>query len=965
MNLATLPPGEKFLDRIAERWLAQGDDLANGLILLPTRRAARALAEAFLRAGNGRPLLLPRITALGGIDEAPLTLAGALDLAPAVAPAQRLAALSRLILALPEAQGGVRSADRAWMLARELARLMDEAERAEIDLPSALAHVAGAEHAAHWQITLDFLAIVTRAWPAWLADQGLLNPADRQVRLLRAQARAWQDDPPAMPVWIAGTTGGIPAVAALLKTVARLSTGLVILPGLDHDLPEAAWEALGPSHPQHGLRRLLDDLGATRGDVAAWATPGPRGRLLAKALLPAAALDTWQTSENLETGGLFRLTPSDQQSEAAAIALILRDALETPGNTAALVTPDRGLAGRVAAELLRWGIVADDSAGEQLADTPPAVFLRLLAQAVAEDFSPIPLLALLKHPLAAAGLTPARCRAEARTLELSQYRGPRPASGWANLRRRAADSAFVQRLQEAIEPLLRIDADLDTAPSVMLAALIEAGERLATTDEAAGPARLWSLEEGEALAVHLTEALTAFDQLPHQPPAVLPGLLDALLEDAVVRSRRALRGRDAGTEHPRIQIWGLLESRLQSADVIVLGGLAETVWPPATDPGPWLSRPMRTAAGLPDPEEQIGHAAHDFVSAACAAPIAILSCPARRDHAPAVPARWLARLDACLAGHRRTLQSHPAAAWATRLDHPVKPTPVRPPQPRPALHLRPRSLSVTEIQTWLEDPFAIYARHILRLKPLRPIEEETDAADYGSVVHNGMQFFLAEFGPSWPPDAAGHLRRAMDRALAEQELRPALTAWWAPRLGRIADWIAEHETGRRSVDPPVEIGSERTGQWTIPTPRPFVLRGRADRIERRSDGTLTILDYKTGQPPSQAEVEAGFAPQLPLEAAMAAHGGFGTEWRGQAVELTYWHLTGGHEPGAERRIHKRDPDALAAAIVTAEEKLKALIIGFDALTRAYLAQPQPGRTPRFPEYAQLARVAEWSAGEDA
>ncbi len=397
MRLFTLPPGVPFLDVLAQRWLADhaGDDLARGLILLPTRRAARSLAEAFLRAAGGRALLLPRITAFGAVDEAPLALDGALDLPPAVAQAVRLAALSRLILALPPAEGGVRTADRAWMLATELAALMDEAERMELDLPGALAGAADAEHAAHWRVTLDFLGIVTRAWPEWLAANGLANPVARQVRLLRAQARAWHDAPPDMPIWIAGTTAGIPAVAALLKVVAGLPRGQVVLPGLDHDMPDAAWDALAPSHPQAGLRDLLAGLGATRGDVRPWAAPGGRARMLATALLPAPALSAWRAAAPHLTDGLTRLEAADEQEEAVAIAMILRDAIQTPGTRAALVTPDRALAGRVAAELLRWGVVADDSAGEALAATPPAVFLRLIAAAVAAGVAPVALLAQL------------------------------------------------------------------------------------------------------------------------------------------------------------------------------------------------------------------------------------------------------------------------------------------------------------------------------------------------------------------------------------------------------------------------------------------------------------------------------------------------------------------------------------------------------------------------------------------
>ena len=976
MNLASIPVTAPFLDTLARLLLARhGDGLAGGLILLPTRRAARALAEAFLRAAGGRALLLPRITALGALDEAPLALAGALDLPPAVAPAQRLAALSRLILALPPEQGGARMADGAWMLAGELARLMDEAERAELDLPDALARAAETEHAAHWQVTLQFLDIVTRAWPAWLAEQGLMNPAARQVRLLAAQAAAWAEAPPAEPVWVAGTTGGIPAVARLLRVVARLPGGQVVLPGLDTALPEEAWEALDDSHPQAGLRRLLAGLDARRDDVAVWeadlvAPPG-RAALLSRALLPAAALHVWREPQEPATAGsategLVRLAPADQQEEAAAIALVLRDTLERPGARAALVTPDRQLAGRVAAELLRWGVVADDSAGEALADTPPAVFLRLLAATLADGLGPVSLLSVLKHPLAAAGLAPEACRAAARALELACLRGPRPQAGLTGLRRAAREAApevqaLLDRIEACLAPALRLAAP-HTAPNAMLAALVEAAEALAATDAAAGPARLWAMEEGEALAALLAEALPALLHLPDQPPAVLPGLLDALLEGAVVRSRRALRGRDALAEHPRVFIWGLLEARLQAVDTVVLGGLVEGVWPPATDPGPWMSRPMRHRAGLPSPEEAVGQSAHDFVAVACAAPLAVLSCPRRRDGAPAVPARWLARLDACLAGQGASLAGHPAAGWAGQLDQPDgAPRPVRPPRPCPPPALRPRRLSVTEIETWLADPYAIHARRILRLEKLKPLEQATDAADYGSLVHRGMQLFLTANGAAWPPDAQAQLRRAMERALQEAPLRPALREWWRPRLHRIADWVAGQEVLRRSAAPPAALATEAGGAWALPVAGGFILRGRADRIERRADGGLAILDYKTGTPPAQKDVDRGFAPQLPLEAAMAAAGAFGEDWRAPTDALEYWHLTGGFVPGEARPLFKGDPAATRAAAEDAAERLRALVERYDDPAQPYLSQPHAGRAPRFSDYAQLARVAEWDA----
>ncbi|MFL5283733.1 MAG: double-strand break repair protein AddB, partial [Rhodopila sp.] len=1027
LNLFTVPPHVPFLDAIARGWLVRGDDpltVSRGLILLPTRRSARALADAFLRIGDGRPMLLPRITTLGGLDEAPLALAGALDLPPPVEPMQRLAALTRLILALNGQSGAPRSADRAWLLARELALLMDEAERAGCQLPQCLPDAADPEYAGHWSQILKFLHIVTGLWPDWLDDNGVMNPAARQVALLEAQARAWADNPPDYPVLIAGTTAGIPAVARLLRVVARLPLGQVVLPQLDMVMEDEAWAALEPCHAQGGLARLLAELGATRGDVQFW--PGdapqsvPRSRfpLLSRVLLPAEALHDWLDPETVSLEGLSRLEAADQQQEAQAIALVLREALEVPGARAALVTPDRELAARVSAALLRFGIVADDSAGEKLADTPPAVFLRLLVHAVAAELAPVPLLALLKHPLAAAGMSTLSCREAARTLERLCLRGPKPMGGIAGLRRtvdrlagaESPTAAFLKRLESCLEPLLRFETAMEIPAAEALAALIESAERLAKTPDAGGPARLWANEEGEALAALLAEVQAAVPLLPNLKHGVLPSLLDAVLEGEVVRSRRALRGR-GGFEHPRIFIWGLLEARLQSVDLVVLGGLTEGIWPPMPEPGPWLSRPMRTRIGLPAPEESVGQAAHDFLATCCSASRVVLSCPVRRDNAPAVPARWLTRLDMFLAGRNSVaggmevaggmgeavsitatatataavatalaatakalatavpapsswpglsgpsvaaraggegpdkpghdeevlavlstphvageiptlwttpsqpateplatyLPRHPAAAWARALDLPAgPPNPVRPPRPCPPVHLRPRSLSVTAIETWLRDPYAIYARHILKLEALRPLEEATDASDYGMLVHEGLHRFLKLHSAAWPANAVQELRAAMAHALAEAELRQALQAWWNPRLERIADWVVETETARRATRPPTTIATEVSGAIDLHRPGGvFRLTGRADRIERHADGTLSILDYKTGTPPSQKDVEQGLAPQLLLEAVIAAEQGFGPDLAGAAGELIYWHLSGGLDPGNATSLFSR------------------------------------------------------------
>jgi ATP-dependent helicase/nuclease subunit B len=979
VNLASIAAGAPFLDAVARAWLARHRDPSAGMILLPTRRAARALAEAFLNAHGGRALLLPRITAIGALDEAPLALRGALDIPPAIGAAERLALLSQLILAMGGRDGAPRGVDRAWPLAAELAALMDEAERAEIDLRLKLPDAADAAYAQHWERTLDFLRIVTEHWPRVLAERGLMNPAARQVALLDAQAQAWTEAPPAEPVWAAGMTSAMPSVARLLRAVAGAGRGLVLLPGFeDGGLgPQAPAGSRGgtpglPSHhPQAALDRLVTALGARAEDVGDFGVaPRSRAALLSRALLPAAELHRWQEPASLNPSGLFRLAAADEQAEATAIALILRDALEVPAHRAALVTPDRALAARVVAELVRFGVVADDSAGEPLAETPPGAFLRLLARAYAERLAPVPLLAVLKHPLAAAGLAPPDCRARVRALEMLALRGPRPLPDRAGLRRAIELAAgghrdlleFFERIDAALAPAARMDAAVAQSPAARFAALIEAAEALAASDEASGPARLWAGEEGEALAQHLAEIRDALPALDahDMPPDALPGLLDAVLEGAVVRSRRALRGRAVAAEHPRLFIWGLLEARLQAVDVVVLAGLAEGVWPPAAEPGPWLSRPMRAAIGLPSPEERIGQAAHDFVMAACCAPVAVLSCPARRDGAPAVPARFLVRLETMLAAQGLSLKRHPAAGWAGLLDQPETVTPATRPAPRPPVHQRPVKLSVTEVETWLRDPYAIYARHVLRLRPLDPLDAETEAADYGNIVHAAMHRLIAEHADAWPPDAAT-FRAHFERALLRAQARPALLAWWQPRVHRIADWLAAVEAARPR---PVAIAAEVAGIWQLRGPaRPFHLKGRADRIERRADGMLALIDYKTGSVPSAKQVNAGFSPQLPLLAAMAQAGCF-DGLAGAAGELAYWRLTGGRQAGELQPLFDDDPARISAAAEDARAGLRALIERYADDAQPYVSLPWPSLAPGRSDYALLARVAEWSGAQE-
>ncbi|MCP5366643.1 MAG: double-strand break repair protein AddB [Hyphomicrobiales bacterium] len=981
-NVFTIPAGVPFVDALAagirDRAGPDPQALVPYTVLLPTRRACRALREAFLRGGDGRPLLLPRLMPLGELDDEDLSLLGweaepaggaALDpdIPPPLGGLRRQLLLARLILARAGAEETDMTPDQAARLAQELARLLDQVHTERLSLDG-LADLVPGDFADHWRITLEFLSILSDAWPAILADEGCLDPAARRNRLLEARAAAWRARPPAGPVIAAGSTGSIPATADLLAVVAALPTGAVVLPGLDRDLDDDAWSALEPSHPQFGLARLLAHLGLDRAAVADWPAPGIQGtaadraRLVNTALRPAAATGEAARLDGDLAGGLdsalagvARVDCPTAVEEAAVVALAVRETLQTPGRTVAVVTPDRALARRVTAELRRWGVEVDDSAGLPLHQTPPGAFLRLTARMVADGLAPVPLLAALKHPLAAGGQEPGAFRARVRDLERAVLRGLRPGPGVAGLRAavRAAERGdlepFLGGLERALQPFAAALSRRRAPLRELLRAHADAAEALAATTEETGAARLWAGEAGEAAADFVAELGDTGDLLAGVDGADYPALLETLLAARVVRPRYG--------RHPRVAILGLLEARLQHADRVILAGLNEGTWPPEAPASPWMSRPMMARFGLPLPERRVGLTAHDFVQGFCA-PEVIVTRAERDEGTPTVPSRWLVRLDNLLGTAGARLESGPWLSWALGLDTPGAVTPVKPPEPRPPLEMRPTKLSVTRIETWIRDPYAVFARHVLGLEPLDPLDADVGAADRGIVVHKALERFVKELPGDLPADALDRLLAIGHEVFRAYRDRPAVQAFWWPRFERIAAWFVDYEHRRRAAGVRT-LKTEARGELPIAGPAAtFTLSGVADRIDRLPDGTLAILDYKTGAPPSGKQVEAGLAPQLSLEAAMAAQGGFTDVAAGEVAQLAYLRLSGGRQPG-EEKVLKLDVDEVAAAAL---DGLTKRVATFQMPETPYRSRPVPMFEGRFGDYDHLARVKEWRAG---
>jgi ATP-dependent helicase/nuclease subunit B len=957
-HVFTIAPSAPFADTLARGLIRQLGDgplsLADAVIYLPTRRAQRTFGDAFARVLGGAALL-PQFKALGDADEDEFLFEeNALELQPAVSPMRRMLLLAAMIQRWHAARGAtVMGFAQAAALADGLAQVMDEVQTQGVSL-AALKSIVPGTLAQHFEQVGEFLGLLDGEWPKILAAEGKTSPAERRNKALLGLADRLARRPSKGPVIAAGSTGSIPATATLLKAIANLSNGAVVLPGLDQALDDASWQDLDPGHPQFGMKQLLTRIGVERRAVRDWGDAGgtKRERVLREALRPAPTTDAWraiaeakQEREIVEgSQGLSLIEAADPVEEATTIALVLREALETPGKTATLVTPDRTLARRVASELRRWDVEVDDSAGRPLAHTPPGTFLCLLAEAAEAKFAPVSLLALLKHPLTTldrANLPAFRGRV--RALDRA-VRGPRPNPGLDGIAA-ALDKHGSQGTQEwftgvsgALKPIESAFARPSAEPGELVDAHLAAAEALA------GDA-LWRAEAGDVAGRFIAELTEAVAGLPPIAPGAYAALFRKLALTMAVRLNR--RG------HPRVAILGPLEARLQSFGTVVLGGLNEGTWPRAPGADPWFSRPMRKALGLEQPERVIGQAAHDFAMLA-SGPNVVLTRAMKVDGVPAVASRWVQRLDQLTRGLKLREAKNDVLRPATdylaltrQLDDANAIRAEKRPAPRPPLAARPTGLSVTEIEKWVRDPYAIYARRVLDLKVLDPLDADVGPLERGNTVHKALERFANDVPDPLGDDALARLVSIAEEVFRAEGIPAAALALWRPRFANAAQWFIEEERALRAAR--TASLTERRGKWNV-TPG-FELRGIADRIDLLRTGGATILDYKTGRPPRPKQIKAFLAPQLLLEAEMLHQGGFGEPHEADA--LLYVWLNGGRDRGA---IEEVDIKLVPQAV----ERLRRYIVLFAQIDTPYLPRLHPPKVEFVGDYDHLARVREWS-----
>lgn len=1055
-NVYTIPPDVPFLKTLVHHILngtLLPDDfdlddpfaLSKISIYLPTQRSVRILEDAFLEAAPHGSLLLPRIRALGEVDDdaslfeqedfdRPFD-----DVPPAISPVTRQLILTQLVL-----QWGITQerqstpfkstdqpllvpaspADAAW-LAADLGELLDRAISEKISWDQ-LAKLVPDDYAAFWQLSLTFLKIVTEMWPEILRERGLVDGAARRDLLLAEEAGRLATLPG--PVIAAGSTGTLPSTAEFLAKVARLPQGALVLPGFDLDLSPDAYEAIGGSanraeamsgHPQYGLKHLIEDyVKITPKDVELIGERDPalaaRAHMISRAMLPAPVTDQWLAMRGTLSDDLVAeafkdvalINAKNDAEEALAIACALRGYIENNDGSASLVTPDRALARRVALELARWGLSVDDSAGRPLVKTAPAIVAQLLVECIASQFDPVPLLALLKHPLAHFGLDGGFVRRAARILDLAILRGPRIAGGTRGLQKRlqyvrdevmsgtakipdvtgsepqpspkarkagrlhpaianyteedwqAADH-LISQLIDSLSPLEALFAESDDAP---LSTLAQAHHEavMAVLDEK--PANNNALKALTERFEALQSAEAASFKLSAQD---YPKLFRALLGTATVR--------ETGAEDPRILILGALEARLLNIDFIVLAALDEGSWPKVVETGDFMSRAMRASLGLEAPERRIGLAAHDVCQGLGVQKV-LLTRAAKRGGTPSVMSRWLQRLLALLGEPLASDLTNRGAEYlgfAAHLDRTQNSVHQMcdQPNPKPPIEVRPTSLSVTRVEAWVRDPYAIYADRILDLKKIDDLGALPSFAERGTIIHE----ILDRFNQKWngiADETALDLLLEIGGELFDEAMRdfPDQRALWWPRFERIAHAYLNWEKDR--APKPDDRHSEIYGRLELDVDGlPFTLSGVIDRLDELDDGSLSIIDFKTGEPPSAGQVKTGLNAQLALEVTMQQKGAF--DFKGPlsskgVSELGWVKLDGRRDAAPFRSAIMRNsgdtPDGLGEL---AEQQLIGLIRQYRNPDQGYLSRARPDFEFRYVgDYDHLARVKEWQIADE-
>lgn len=969
-HVYTIPNGVHFLEELAEYVIAHYAtdpiSFAQVRILLPNRRSVRHLTNICIDKLKGEAFTLPQIEPLGDMQEEDI-IYGEYGLVESVKPISKLeqqCILARLIKGWYVKSGDHHhSMEHMMGMASQLIQWLEGFEREKVTF-HALDQLVPEQYAQHWQSTLQFLSIVTEHLPAIYKEKKMVSPVWYRNYTMESLVKKWQILPPSYPVIVAGSTGSIPATRQLLDVVSQLPEGKVILPGLDQLCSQETWEEIDCCHPQFMLKLLLDYMHVDRHEVEELVDD----ELFSDRKTDSFFIHTFKPAEDASYHQLSQSFSSDvvdhmqfvecntMQEEAVIVSMAVRKYLEEKDKQLLIVANNTALVRRITHLLLKWDIQADCSMGQNLSDTLPAVFLHVVADMVQSQAGAVELLALFKHPLAGAGVSGALCRDHIRQIELEALRGVKKSTGLQPIIDRVSQEVhkkWLEAIAVQVRPLFdSVRSHVQKPFTAFMQEHIVLAEWLASTDQEEGKKRLWRGDVGKQMVGLLRDLQAYGEHLGNMSFQHYSNVMRVFLQQQTYRQ--------SYNHHPRVSIVSSMESRLLSADVVIIVDANEGSWPMKIQSTPWMNRDMRAKCGLPDEERRIGQGAQDFYQLLYN-PTVLITRSRKGDSGPTRKSRWLLKLEMTLKQHGledAIVPKFPWSVWAKQLFEADSFEPISPPEPRPPLEMRPRSLSVTQIEKLIRDPYVIYASKILGLRPLEQINKEPGALEFGNFVHDAIDYFIKAYDPE--KDLKKLMMRCGKKALGDLVDYPIVKRFWWPKFEHIADWFICNEAAIR--DEQVQVLSETWGQYSFDAPAGrFTIKGKTDRIEVETDGVATVIDYKTGQPPTAKDVQEGLSPQLTLEALIALRETDEEQYKAisDIRSLVYWYFKGGEEPVEKRYIKA---GLVMDLIEQAEEGVKALITRFDDPNTPYLARPDISKGLRYNDYAQLARIQEWGNG---
>lgn len=976
-NIFNISPLYPFLDVLVQFVIdsahKQNINIANDIILLPTRRACRALKDVFakLSAGNS---LLPKILPLGDIDEDGFAFLDyqndnldLMDLPPAIPDIERNLILSSLI----KKKSPSLNDEQAFSLAVDLAHLMDVVEMEMLDFKN-LQYIVPENLSLYWQENLEFLQIITDWYPQILKERGYLNPVDRKIKLIYKQVEVWQKYPIKGRIFACGSTASLVPISYMITSISNMENGYVVLPHLDKILSDEDFYNVGQNHPQYGMKNLLIKMKVKREEVIDLKPLNPikniadkdREILSSFIMLNSSLSQTWQNMPKLNNdvlNGVEKLSLNNDADETLAIAFTIRKMIEENKKTL-LITPNRNIAKAVASELKRWNIDVDDSAGTGASEIPTGNYFILLINAIVDNFAPIPLLSILKHSLSHFNMDKVYLDSLVDNFEQFILRENFLLTDIDLIISKCEEFSFINNKFD-INPILNILYYIKKSLSSFLNLFNEDGkaflfdmltehiklvENFVQNNQKEPDFYLNALYKGD-LNSQFSEGLrNLLDSLYKLKGDDISKMTLKSYRDFIANYLFNLKLRPVIQSHPLIAIMNSIEARLLNADVFILAGLNENTFPSVSADDPWMSRPMKAEFKLPLPERKIGLSSHDFVEFFCKKNV-ILTRSQKSDGLNTIESRWLQKLDAIIKISNINFSSNnDILNWIQVFTKPLCDVQkCKRPMPCPPLYARPKELWATSIEKLYRDPYIIFARYILNLKKLKDINADTLPADFGDIVHACLEEFKNKNLSSIDELKQIFIRKS----LAFHNID--IIDFWFKQFDDIAKNFIDYENNIK--DSVKQSFTELEGSLKITDF--FTLKAKADRIDILNDNNAVVMDYKTGYAPSDKEVLSGYAPQLPLEALILNNNGFNIK-NAKTSSMLYLKLSskdGKYITNIDKNIDE--------ILDNTYKSLIEIVSKFYDENTPYISRPNPNKLgdmiKKYSDYNHLARVKEW------